>query len=169
MKRILCALPLLGLAGCVTYAYISLPAVEGPVLIEESETMQTYTLVERSRDVLRLSVYTLDRDVEIFHRKWERREAPDDEAPDGFRCLQEKAYYMNDEEGMEVVLTDDDCNRTVDSVYFPFQGEFGRGLMSDSQRQQADEGMQQIITDLGEVFDFTAEVDEWHKWKQEAE
>ncbi|MBU2638760.1 MAG: hypothetical protein KJ955_07340 [Nanoarchaeota archaeon] len=162
MRKILCALPLLALAGCVKQPYMQLAPVNGPVLVEESGASQTYTLVERSETVLRLSVYTLENDVEIFHRKWERREAPG-----GFECIQEKAYYMNEDEGMEVVLTDDACNKTVDSVYLPFQGEYGRGMMTASQRQQADDGKQEIITDLGKVFAFETEIDNWHEWKRQ--
>ncbi|MFH1065484.1 MAG: hypothetical protein V1734_03200 [Nanoarchaeota archaeon] len=162
MGKILLALPLLALSGCVRQAYIQLPSVNEPVILEQSEISQTYSLVERDETVLRLSVYTLEDDVEIFHRRWERREAAG-----GFECLEEKAYYMNDDEGMEVVLTDDNCNETVDSVYLPFQGEYGRGLMTESQRQQADDGMQEIIIDLGKVFDFNAEGDRWHEWKRQ--
>lgn len=160
MKRILRALPLFALAGCAKQPYTQLASANEPVLIKETETSETYALVEQSREVLRLSVYTLEDDVEIFHRKWERHEAAN-----SLECIREKAYYMDDE--MEVVLTDDACNRTVDSVYLPFQGEFGRGMMSESQRRQADEGMQEIINDLGDTFDFTGEVREWHGLKLE--
>lgn len=161
MRKLMLALPFI-LAGCVRETYTTLPAVTGPVLIEQTETTQTYKLVERDRTTLRFSVYTVDDGGEIFHRKWERIEAPG-----GIECITEKAYYMSIDDGMEVVLTDDACNQTVDSVYLPFQGDFGRGIMSEDQRRQADGGMQEIKEDLGNNFNFSDEIDEWHRLKLE--
>lgn len=132
-----------------------------PVNSEYSEVRpigdNTYASVERTLSELKLSVYTTDGEYEILRRSWTRR----DEAGE---CAGIEAYYMNEDEDMEATLSDDGCDDIVDSVSLPLMGTFGRGIMTNAQRQQADDGIKDIKNWLSDYFDFNTEVNAWHEW-----
>ena len=156
MKKILPGLAALALLGC---------AHMPPFNSEYSEVRplqdNTYSSVERSASSLRLSVYTIEEGYDILRKSWTRH---DDTLGN---CTGIEAYYMNEADNMEATLTDEACDGSVDSVYLPFQGTFGRGIMTEAQRQQADDGLRQIKEWLSDYFDFNAEVDAWHEWQQQ--
>jgi hypothetical protein len=157
MKKILAGLAALAFLGCAhtlpfNSEYSDVRHVNG----------NTFASVERADSSLRLSVYTLEEGYDTSRRSWTRR---DDAAGN---CAGIDAYYMNEDENMEATLMDDGCDGSVDSIYLPFEGTFGRGVMTEAQRKQADDGIKDIESWLSDYFNFDAEVDAWHEWGQAA-
>lgn len=152
MKRILSGLAALALIGCAHTLPFNSEYSEVRPLQDNS-----YASVERSVSSLRLSVYSVDEGYETSRRSWTRR---DDESGN---CAGIDAYYMSEDENMEATLTDEGCNGSVDSVYLPFEGTFGRGVMTHAQAQQADDGLAGITSWLSDYFDFEAEIEVWHQ------
>lgn len=155
MKQILSGLAALALIGCAHTVPFNAEYSEVRPLLEG-----TYSSVERSASSLRLSVYTLEEGYDLVRRSLARHENASGE------CERIEAYYLNEDEDMEATLTDDGCDNRVDSVYLPSMGSFGRGIMTESQRQQADDGLRDITQWLSDYFDFNAEMEAWREWKQ---
>ncbi|HII16028.1 MAG TPA: hypothetical protein HA362_06980 [Nanoarchaeota archaeon] len=155
MVRIFPGLVALALAGCVHNV---------PFNAEYSEVRplqdNTYAAVERTASSLRLSVYTLEEGYETVSRSWSMHVDATGE------CESIESYYLNEDEDMEATLTDDGCDNMVDSVYLPSMGSFGRGVMTEAQRQQADDGLRDITLWLSDYFDFNAETEAWREWKE---
>ena len=155
MKRILPGLAALALMGCAHTVPFNSEYSEVRPLQEGS-----YASVERTASSLRLSVYTLEEGYDIFRKSWVRHDNESGE------CESIETYYFNDNEDMEATLTDEGCDNIVDYVYLPLMGSFGRAVMTEAQRKQADDGLLDITQWLQGHFDFDAEIEAWNKWKE---